>query len=416
MPGQCRPATSFTFTLETSGPAAPNVTLSPTPAVPPATKSPSMARSRSPRRQLAGRSSIRPTAGPVGHRAFRGRRREHVQVRQVDAAGNAGTAASFSFTLDSLAPGAPTVALRGHWHFEQRQDYQQWRALGDPGRGWRGGRVLDQRRDHLDIELHGGRGREQCSGPSGRCRWQRRDGGELQLHARQRGPGCADGGAYLGHRQLGQRQDHQQRRADGDPGRSGRFDPVLYRQRQQLGSSFSPAEGANTVQVRQLDAAGNAGTAASFTFTLDSVAPAAPTVALTLGHRFFGQRQDYLQRRATVTPAEAGGRSSIRPMAARPGHELQRGRGREQSPGPSGRCRWQCGGGDELHLYPGHERPSRADRDAHLRHRHSASDKITSNGALTVTPAEAGGVGRYSINGGSSWTSSFSASRGREQG
>ena len=42
----------------------------------------------------------------------------------------------------------------------------------------------------------------------------------------------------------------------------------------------------------------------------------------------------------------------------------------------------------------------------------SNSDKITSNGALTVTPAEAGGVVEYSINGGSSWTSSFSAVEG----
>ena len=90
-------------------------------------------------------------------------------------------------------------------------------------------------------------------------------------------------------------------------------------------SSFSAVEGLNNVQVRRIDAAGNAGTATSFSFTLDSAAPGTPTVALV---------------------ADTGS---------------------------------------------------------------SNSDKITNNGALTVTPAEAGGVVEYSTNGGSRWTSSFSA-------
>src|SRR5207249_2443658 len=46
-------------------------------------------------------------------------------------------------------------------------------------------------------------------------------------------------------------------------------------------SSFSAVEGANSVQVRQIDVAGNNGTATSFSFTLDTTAPAAPTVALS---------------------------------------------------------------------------------------------------------------------------------------
>ena len=43
----------------------------------------------------------------------------------------------------------------------------------------------------------------------------------------------------------------------------------------------------------------------------------------------------------------------------------------------------------------------------------SASDKITSNGALHIEfPAEAGGTVQYSTNGGTTWTSSFSAVEG----
>src|SRR5207249_4200213 len=46
-------------------------------------------------------------------------------------------------------------------------------------------------------------------------------------------------------------------------------------------SSFGAVEGANNVQVRQSDVAGNNGPATSFSFTLDTTAPAAPTVALS---------------------------------------------------------------------------------------------------------------------------------------
>src|SRR5207249_6618437 len=46
-------------------------------------------------------------------------------------------------------------------------------------------------------------------------------------------------------------------------------------------SSFSAVEGANSVQVRQIDVAGNTGNAASFSFTLDTIPPPTPTVTLT---------------------------------------------------------------------------------------------------------------------------------------
>ena len=45
-------------------------------------------------------------------------------------------------------------------------------------------------------------------------------------------------------------------------------------------TSFTPVEGPNTVLVRQTDAAGNVSTASSFSFTLDTVAPA-ETLAIT---------------------------------------------------------------------------------------------------------------------------------------
>jgi len=46
-------------------------------------------------------------------------------------------------------------------------------------------------------------------------------------------------------------------------------------------SSFVAIEGINNVQVRQVDAAGNNGTPASISFTLDTIGPSAPTLTLT---------------------------------------------------------------------------------------------------------------------------------------
>ena len=68
-------------------------------------------------------------------------------------------------------------------------------------------------------------------------------------------------------------------------------------------------DGPHTVKVRQVDAAGNLGTAASITFTLDTQAPAAPTVALTHDTALGGDNSDLVTSNGTlsVTPAEAGG-------------------------------------------------------------------------------------------------------------
>jgi hypothetical protein len=119
----------------------------------------------------------------------------NVLVRQVDLAGNASSATSFTFTLDTAAPSAPSAAL-----------------------------VID-------------------SGTAGDK--ITRDG-TLNITGTETGA------------------------------------TVLYSTNggTSWSSSFTPAEGANTVLIRQVDLAGNTSSATSFTFTLDTAAPAAPGVAL----------------------------------------------------------------------------------------------------------------------------------------
>ncbi len=72
-------------------------------------------------------------------------------------------------------------------------------------------------------------------------------------------------------------------------------------------SSFSAAEGDNTVQVRQVDAAGNEGAATSLNFTLDTSGPSAPTVELTLNTGSSSSDLITNNGELTVTPAEPGG-------------------------------------------------------------------------------------------------------------
>jgi hypothetical protein len=69
--------------------------------------------------------------------------------------------------------------------------------------------------------------------------------------------------------------------------------------------SFTAHEGSNTVQVRQVDEAGNAGAAASLTFTLDTTTPA-PGVALTHDNGSSATDKITNDGSLTVSSAEAG--------------------------------------------------------------------------------------------------------------
>ena len=96
--------------------------------------------------------------------------------------------------------------------------------------------------------------------------------------------------------------------------------------------SFTAAEGANTVEVRQVDAAGNLGTAATLSFTLDTKAPAAPTVVLAHDTALGGDNTDHITNNGTLTVTPARGRRHD-PVFDRRRHDVDRlvhgGRGRQ---------------------------------------------------------------------------------------
>ena len=147
-----------------------------------------------------------------------------VAVTQTDDAGNVSAASSLSFTLDSVAPGAPTLAL-----------------ANDTGSSGTDGLTGDASLKVTPAEA----------------------GGSL---------------AYL---------------VDGKA--VAAYDPTT------LG------QGAHTVAVTQTDNAGNVSEAGSLTFTLDSVAPGAPTLALANDTGSSGTDGLTGDASLKVTPAEAGG-------------------------------------------------------------------------------------------------------------
>jgi hypothetical protein len=89
-------------------------------------------------------------------------------------------------------------------------------------------------------------------------------------------------------------------------------------------TSFTAAEGSNIVAVRQIDAAGNPSSATTFSFTLDTLAPAAPGVVLTTDSG--RSATDHITNSGALTlrasrPARA---SNTRLMAARRGKRRSR--------------------------------------------------------------------------------------------
>jgi hypothetical protein len=186
--------------------------------------------------------------------------------------------------------------------------------------------------------------------------------------------------------------------------------------------SFTATEGANTVEVRQVDLAGNASAAsAPLSFTFDTTAPVAPAAVLTADTGASGT--DGITANGTVTVS-----------GLEPGASWQF--------STDGGVNWQAGTGTSFALGEGvHAAGSVEVRQVDAAGNVgaaaslgavtvdttapavptvsltadtgvSATDGITANGAVTVSGAEPGAAVQYSIDGGTTWTDSFTAVQG----
>ena len=205
-------------------------------------------------------------------------------------------------------------------------------------------------------------------------------------------------------------------------------------------SSFTPVEGANTVLVRQIDSAGNVSVATSFSFSLDTVAPGAPTIVsvtenpvinaseasngtpvlvdLTRTGAMAGdiltvhwgsQTVTYTLQASDITAGSATVTVPAATIAAQ-------GDGTFNVTAQLTDAAGNVSGTSTDFALTVDTTPPSAPTVA-LTHDTAFggdnSNLITSNGALSVTPAEPGGTIEYSTDDGTTWSTSFTATEGQ---
>ena len=286
--GNTGPASAaFTFTLDTTSPAAPGVSLASDTGT-----SGSDHITNNGALTLTGLESGATVAYSTNGgttwtlRSPRSRAQNSVQVRQTDVAGNTGPAsAAFTFTLDTAPGGARSLAGERHRNVGQRPHHQQPRADAVRPREWRevGTRPMAARpgRQRTEIaQLVQGANTVEVRQTDVAGNVPGLGGFTFTLDTIV--PSGPRGRTDERHRLIEQRSHHQQSGADTDQHRGGGQGRVLARRRRHLVDHAPTAtqlvQGANTIDVRQTDVAGNISGVAAVTFTLDTVPP---TIAIT---------------------------------------------------------------------------------------------------------------------------------------
>ncbi|WP_232458520.1 Ig-like domain-containing protein, partial [Burkholderia ubonensis] len=177
------------------------------------------------------------------------------------------------------------------------------------------------------------------------------------------------------------------------------------------GTSFGAVEGVNNVQVRQVDVAGNASSATSFSFTLDTSA-AAPGVALTTDSG--SSTSDHVtnvgtlnltgvESGATVQYSVDGGAHWSTSFTAVEGTNNVQVRQVDVAGNTSAATSFSFTL-DTSAAAPGVALTTDSGS--------SASDHVTNVGTLNLSGVETGATVEYSIDGGHTWSTSFSATEG----
>ena len=177
-------------------------------------------------------------------------------------------------------------------------------------------------------------------------------------------------------------------------------------------SSFGAMEGANSVQVRQIDVAGNVSSAATLNFTLDTVAGAAPGVVLALDSG--SSASDHVTNVGTLAVSGVGSGATVQysvdsgahwssSFSAVEGTNTVQVRQTDVAGNVSASTSFSFTL-DTAAAAPG----VTLDTDSGS----SASDHVTSVGVLTLSGVESAATVQYSIDNGAHWNSTFSAVEG----
>ncbi|WP_175130805.1 Ig-like domain-containing protein, partial [Paraburkholderia rhynchosiae] len=176
-------------------------------------------------------------------------------------------------------------------------------------------------------------------------------------------------------------------------------------------TGFSAQEGLNTLEVRQTDVAGNVSAATSFSFTLDTAA-AAPGVALATDSGSSGSDHitntgtlglSGVESGATAEYSTDGGSTWSTGFSAQEGLNTVEVRQTDVAGNVSAATSFSFTL-DTAAAAPGVALATDSGS--------SGSDHITNTGALSLSGVESGAIAEYSTDGGSTWSTGFSAQEG----
>jgi Ca2+-binding RTX toxin-like protein len=183
---------------------------------------------------------------------------------------------------------------------------------------------------------------------------------------------------------------------------------------QTWGSAFTPAQGANTVRVRQVDAAGNTSAAsAPLSFTFDNTAGAKPV--LSLSSDTGASATDRITRSGVlnVGGAEAGARVEYSTDGGNTwtnGFVAQAGANSVQARQVDGAG--NVSAASDVYTFTLDNTAATPTVSLSSDSGSSSSDRVTKSAALEIGGAEAGAALQYSTDGGATWGSSFTPSEG----
>jgi len=179
-------------------------------------------------------------------------------------------------------------------------------------------------------------------------------------------------------------------------------------------STFAPVEGDNTVLARQTDAAGNVSANAALTFKLDSIAPAAPSLSLTVDTGTSATDKITQSGLLTTSGAETnakleysvdGGKTWSATFSAAEGSNTVSVRQTD----PAGNV---SPASAALSFTKDSTAPGAPVLSLTSDTGSSPSDQLTQLGAISATGIDTGARVEYSVDGGKTWTSTFTATEG----
>ncbi|MES2298272.1 MAG: Ig-like domain-containing protein [Pseudomonadota bacterium] len=335
----------------------------------------------------------------------------HVQVRQIDVAGNVGAASALDFTLDTVAPAALALSLANDSGSSQSDnvsnDGQLAVSAGEDGArveysadgsNWSEGFTAVEGANSVQVRQIDRAGN--VGAPASLDFTLDTTAPDAPQIALAQDSGSSDSDAITNNGAIVVTPTEADASVEYSSNGSN------------WSASFAAAEGANSVMARQVDRAGNAGAPATLNFTLDTVAPGAPALALVQDSG--SSHSDGItnngaivasgtENGATVQYSANGGDWSASFSALEGANSVQ-----ARQIDVAG----NIGALGSLSFTLDTVAPNAPTIVLLTDTGSSSTDHITSNGAIVVGGMEAGASAAYSIDGGANWSASFAATEG----